>query len=389
MSKIFLSAVAISAGLLAAPTLAAGSVEGSLNILLMEELHRLVSEAGDQPGGAASLASGEDLAPGQDLAPGEDLVPGCGFTPNSSRSCWKVRSESSGPTCGTGNLSRDPWATSSSLFGEDYRASPHFEDIRVRRELNARYGWREPRPAGYLPLGGPWREPWAEGLPTAIAGLKWACSHRDQMPLAIRSRMADANTHDMNLTDREVLDLIFMGGARSIFRTVRAIRDGATGPPPNRRVVKIVSAVEDGRLYLDAMGAEGSLSCEFKLSPSPRTVRGCHVSVPREDGEYVVLLRVRWPDAHFSLANIRVTVRGDADPLPDPDPKPNPRPGGGLECPAGYFCLVETDGSIRMFQEVNPDASTSSMSLTLGLPSLREMPRYELMLAASGLRRRR
>jgi len=93
---------------------------------------------------------------------------------------------------------------------------------------NLRYGWGDPRPPGYWPLGGPADEPWAESLPTLAANLQWACEHYSELPGSLKALMGDPGVVDMEYHEGELYDLVFLGGARTLNELIKTARGGGS-----------------------------------------------------------------------------------------------------------------------------------------------------------------
>jgi len=115
---------------------------------------------------------------------------------------------------------------SSRATAQPLRAYPRWDLEGVAAAGNRRYGWKNPRPAGYWPLGGPVDEPWAESLATLEANLRWACQNFRHLPQEIQGKMGEPATHDMRLHPREIYDLVFLGGAREIHEAIKKLRLG-------------------------------------------------------------------------------------------------------------------------------------------------------------------
>ncbi|MCH9649785.1 MAG: hypothetical protein K0U98_16220 [Deltaproteobacteria bacterium] len=159
------------------------------------------------------------------------LEAGCGFLLRDGRSCWReeVSGPESRPRCANADLSADPWVVSFQLTGRDERSFPSWQVPEVAEAGNRRYGWGSSRPPGYWPLGGPVNEPWAESLSSFEDNLRWACSNYVDLPESLQDRMGGPEEFDLVFHQRELYDLIFLGGGHDLNERIKAFRFGIGG----------------------------------------------------------------------------------------------------------------------------------------------------------------
>lgn len=162
------------------------------------------------------------------------LEAGCGFRLRDGTSCWReeVSGPDSRPRCANADLSSDPWTLSFQLTGRDERSFPSWQVPEVAEAGNRRYGWGASRPPGYWPLGGPVNEPWAESLSSFEDSLRWACDNYADLPVSLQERMGSPEEFDLVYHQRELYDLIFLGGGYDLNDRIKAVRLGAGGGDP-------------------------------------------------------------------------------------------------------------------------------------------------------------
>lgn len=296
-----------------------------------------------------------ERAAGEDPVPRGDKTAGCGFRSEDRRSCWRPTKAGRGaaPRCADADLASDPWLESSRATARPLRDHPRWHLERVRSAGNRRYGWQDPRPAGYWPLGGPVGEPWAESLSTLAANLRWACENLKRLPPELRGRMGSPATHDMELHPREVYDLVFLGGAREMHEGIKRARGAAE---PGKRPAPLgATSLEAEITWHPAeprvgeevifLAADQGPGATYHWWVEGRRRSGPHVPWTfREAGDAAVRLQVRHAGRRATrLRHLEVAPSG-----PDPSLRsrrepaaprgaatPSPQPGA---CPAGIDC---------------------------------------------------
>jgi hypothetical protein len=228
-------------------------------------------------------------------------LPGCGFRVEDNTSCW--RETKSGPTsvpsCAVADRSSDPWALSSQLTGASYDAYPRWDLPEVIAAGNLRYGWGDPRPAGYWPLGGPVNEPWAESLPTLIDNLRWACDHHSELPADLQFLMGSPDEYDMIFHEAELFDLLFLGGARRLGDRIKEVRGlGLPGGPEGEEEPVEEPPCQKGPETLCLSQGRFRLSAEW-VNHQGQTGTGKAVEISDNTGTF-------W---FFQAANVEVVVK--------------------------------------------------------------------------------
>lgn len=284
------------------------------------------------------------------------LKPGCGFEAKDQQSCWRAAKagQKARGRCAQADLSVDPWQESSRATARPLRMAPRWELPRVATAGNRRYGWQDPRPPGYWPLGGPVDEPWAESLPTLEANLRWACENVRNLPSELRSRMGDPSTHDMELHPREIYDLVFLGGARDLLQLIKAARVDPEGTPPTFRNLDLTPRAEIS--WRPAHPRVGEEVIFFAKDQGPGTSYNWLVNGRRHSGPHVRQTFKEVGEVKIRL-QLRRSARGASQvrslTIAPAGPDPSRRPGGIAPetsvgsrtrlppCPPGMSCTYQ------------------------------------------------
>lgn len=317
-----------------------------------------------------TLAAGAALAllslPG--LAQG--LVPGCGFPPSDFTSCWREAKSGplSGPRCRSRtaqHLAHDPWVVSSDLAGTPLRAHLRLEFQAVRVALGVRYGWGLQSWPGGWPLGGPVDEPWAESLSTLVYRLQWACDHREELPPSLQRRMGSPLTHDMELTPREVYDLVFFGGARALAEMIAPLMapppPSPPAPPANPHETVVFVFDPPRPLVAQPFTVEVRAAVPIDQArlrlPDGTFVAGTTATFTAgERGELTFRAAVRIGTTRNHEASVEVLAE------PPSPPPPSPAPTVACEgCPLERVCLSLWDRILRRHDclVLRPEASST------------------------------